>query len=168
MKTMTGWKEKTEKEQWVIGGVACLLLILLYLVIFSFSGQDGETSGGLSIRISEKCVEIINNMTGKNWTEKVREEMAIYFEHPIRKLAHVCEYALMGILVYLTTRPFWKEKKSWYCRILIWVFLSAAADEFHQTFVPDRWGSPADVLLDTAGGLIGLVFMILVHRKKKS
>lgn len=161
MKTMTGWKEKTEKEQWVIGGVAGLLLILLYLVIFSFSGQDGETSGDLSIRISEKCVEIINSVTGKNF-------MAIYFEHPIRKLAHFCEYAIMGILVYLTTRPFWKEKKSWYYRILIWVFLSAAADEFHQTFVPDRWGSPADVLLDTAGGLIGLVFMILVHRKKKS
>ena len=163
---MTGWKEKREKRQWIISGVAAVLLILLYLVIFSYSAQDGETSGNLSIRISEKCVEILNSVTGKHWTQKVQQNMAAYFEHPIRKLAHFCEYACMGVLVYLTTRPFWKKKKNWYFRILLWVFLSAATDEFHQTFVPDRWGSPADVLLDTLGGVFGLVIMRFLNRKK--
>ena len=95
-------------------------------------------------------------------------DLAVYFEHPIRKLAHFTEYACMGMLVYLATRPFWQNKKRWYLKIIVWVCLSAAIDEFHQTFVPDRYGCVADVLLDTLGGACGLVIMRLLHRKKKS
>ncbi len=33
----------------------------------------------------------------------------------------------------------------------------AALDELHQTWVPTRNGSPLDVLIDAAGGLLGLL-----------
>jgi VanZ family protein len=54
--------------------------------------------------------------------------------------------------------------------------VSAAFDEIHQLFVPDRYGNFADVLLDTTGGCFGLIccvygVRILNHlqmrRKKK-
>jgi VanZ family protein len=32
--------------------------------------------------------------------------------------------------------------------------LIASCDEFHQTFLPNRTGSPWDVLLDCCGGLL--------------
>ena len=38
----------------------------------------------------------------------------------------------------------------------VWLFLSAAMDEFHQFFVPGRYCSLKDVLLDTCGGITGM------------
>jgi VanZ family protein len=48
--------------------------------------------------------------------------------------------------------------------------LMASADEYHQTFLPNRTGSPWDVLLDCCGAIVLLlaayVFMRLVRPKK--
>ena len=90
--------------------MAAILLVLLYLLIFAFSGQDGEESGSLSSMISEKCAELLNAISGKHWTQNVIDSMAAYFEHPIRKLAHFSEYACMGVLLYGVWRP-WKERE---------------------------------------------------------
>ena len=45
--------------------MAAILLVLLYLLIFAFSGQNGEESGSLSAMISEKCAELLNAISGK-------------------------------------------------------------------------------------------------------
>ena len=136
--------------------LAAGLLCLLYSVIFSFSAQDGTQSGNLSMMVSEKCVELFNSLTGRGWTESVIKNLAAYFEHPIRKLAHFAEYALMGVLVYILWRQWMMRGRKLYLLIVLWVFVSATADEIHQFFVPDRWCSPGDILLDTLGGIFGL------------
>lgn len=139
------------------------LLALLYLVIFSFSAQDGEQSGSLSMMISEKCAEILNSLSGKHWSEAVLAGWAEYFEHPLRKLAHFSEYACMGVLVYILWSQWMRRGKGLYLLTVLWVFVSAAGDEFHQLFVPERYGSFADVLLDTCGGAFGMLFCIMLH-----
>lgn len=159
--------KKFDSKQIAVSIVAAILLAMLYLVIFSFSEQDGETSGSISQKISLKCVEFFNAVSGKRWTENAMQDMALYFEHPIRKLAHFGEYTCMGMLVWLTTRPWLQGKKKWYFFIVLWVFLSATADEFHQLFVPDRCGSAADVLLDTGGGAFGALLMMMWNRMLK-
>ena len=91
--------------------MAAILLVLLYRLIFVFSGQDGEESGSLSAMISEKCAELLNAISGKHWTQNVLDSMAAYFEHPIRKLAHFSEYACMGVLLYGVLRiEFYQEE----------------------------------------------------------
>jgi VanZ family protein len=40
---------------------------------------------------------------------------------------------------------------------LLFVFLYASSDEFHQSFVPGRGPAFSDVLIDTAGGLTGII-----------
>lgn len=153
---------------------AGILLIMLYAVIFGFSAQDGEQSGSLSMSLSEKCMDILNSLSGKKWSQDMIEELAVYFEHPIRKLAHFFEYACMGILVFILLVQWLKRGRVLYLTTVLWVAVSAAADEFHQLFVPGRYGSAADVCLDTCGGAFGLLFCILVgkiavkHRKKKT
>ena len=141
--------------------IAGILLFFLYLMIFGFSGQNGEESGSLSHLISEKCVEIINSLSGRHWTVLMQQQLATYFEHPIRKLAHFSEYAVMGILVYIL----WKNRvifrKNLFLLVTLWVFLSAGLDEFHQLFVPGRYGCFADVCLDTCGGMFGFLLMFL-------
>lgn len=164
-------KITNKKKKIVVSSIAAIFLILLYLLIFSFSEQDGETSGGLSRMISEKCVELLNALSGRRLTELMMESMAEYFENPIRKLAHFCEYAVMGGLLFGVWYPWLglaraekttKTGKRRKCipllvKIIIpWVFVSAALDEIHQLFVPGRCGNFWDVLLDTAGGCFGL------------
>lgn len=163
----------------VVSSIATIFLILLYAVIFSFSEQNGEASGGLSRMISEKCVAFLNFLSGKNWTETMMKGLAEYFENPIRKLAHFVEYAVMGVLLFGIWYPWvgnsceWKKGFHLVLKIGIpWVFVSAALDEIHQLFVPGRYGCFADVLLDTAGGCFGMLCSIwmakyFVHKKEK-
>ena len=68
----------------------------------------------------------------------------------------------MGILVYTLWSQWMKRGRKLNLLTVVWVFLSAAADEFHQYFVPGRYASFADVLLDTSGGAFGMLFCICV------
>ena len=117
------------------------------------------------------------------------QSMTEYFVNPVRKLAHFCEYAVMGVLLFLIWYPWvgWKgknadapesgaegalKKKRGFWRslpklakiIVPWVFVSAAFDEIHQLFVPGRFGNVWDVLLDTSGGCFGLLLCVLVMK----
>lgn len=147
--------------------VAAVLLIGLYVMIFFFSGQEGEDSGSLSHQVTEIIVEQVEKITNQHWSEKIRESIISYWEHPVRKLAHFSEYAIMGILVFLTLFPqvLWDRWKKnafrWNALVIAWVFVSAALDEWHQTFIKDRCGNFWDVLLDTSGGCVGLLLCIL-------
>lgn len=152
------------KKKILVTVPAALLLLALYIIIFGFSSQDGEQSGNLSRLISEKCVEFINSLSGSPWNEVVMNKLAEYFEHPIRKLAHFSEYACMGGLVYIILSQWMTRGKPRYLVTVLWVFLSASADEFHQLFVPGRYGSLADVLLDTCGGVTGMGICVFIRK----
>ena len=148
-----------------------VLLLALYMIIFGFSAQDGEASGSISRLISERCVEFINNISGRHWSAVFMEKAAEYFEHPIRKLAHFSEYACMGILVYVIWSQWLRKGRKIFLLTVLWVFVSAAADEFHQLFVPGRYGSLADVFLDTCGGAFGALVCVIIgkmHKKRRS
>jgi VanZ family protein len=66
----------------------------------------------------------------------------------LRKLAHMTEDAVLALLLLRATGSY------------AWAFAAAVAyactDEFHQTFVRGRHGSPVDVAIDALGALIGL------------
>jgi VanZ family protein len=63
----------------------------------------------------------------------------------IRKAAHMAEYGLLWFLWYRAL-----ELHSPLPAAAI-ALAYAASDEFHQTFVDGRHGSPLDVLIDAAG-----------------
>lgn len=149
-------------RRWAVSGIAAALLLMLYSIIFQFSAQDAEESGSLSQQISVRCVGILNSLSGGDWSEDEMTGLAADFEHPIRKLAHFSEYACMGILVYTLLVQWMKPGRGMYLLTVAWVFLSAACDEFHQYFVPGRYASLADVMLDTCGGAFGVLFCICV------
>ena len=143
---------------------AAILLIILYSVIFVFSAQSGEQSTQTSMSFSERAVEFLNTLSGGRWSRQLIEELVLYFENPIRKLAHFTEYTCMGILVYLIWRPWMQRGKKLYLLILVWVFVSGALDELHQLFVPDRWCSFVDVCLDTCGGAFVLLVCVMASK----
>ena len=67
----------------------------------------------------------------------------------LRKLAHTAEYAVLGALLVRATG------RSWLALGL--GVLYAASDEFHQTFVRGRHGSPVDVAIDAVGLAFGIL-----------
>lgn len=152
---------------------ASVLLLVLYMLIFGFSAQDGEASGSISLSLSRLGVELVNGITGSGWTENFIMERAAYFEHPLRKLAHFGEYAVMGILVHGILLC-WRDRKLKWCMVtVLWVAISATADEFHQYFVPGRYCSIMDVILDTFGGITGMIicncfFLLYLNKKNKT
>lgn len=148
--------------------VAAILLLVLYSIIFSFSAQDADESGNLSMMISQRCVDFINTISGSNWDSMVRKQLAEYFEHPIRKLAHFSEYAYMGVLVFVLLVQYINNKRLLYILVTLWVFVSATLDEFHQLFVPGRYGSFIDVMLDTCGGICGILLCVFLTKISKN
>jgi VanZ family protein len=85
--------------------------------------------------------------------------------HLIRKCGHLTEYAVLALLLW---RAFGQSRNnlpawSWprVGGVLLVVFLYAASDEFHQRFVPTRTPLVSDVLIDTAGGALGLMVIWL-------
>lgn len=156
-------KQLSEKrvivQKVAVSTLAAIFLLLLYAAIFSFSEQDAEQSGSLSARVTELIVEQVARFAN-GWTESYRESLIAYWEHPVRKLAHFTEYAVLGILVWILWRPWKKKSFRLFSFVVLWVAVSAAADEFHQLFVPGRCGSPGDVFLDTLGGIFGLLLCL--------
>ena len=75
----------------------------------------------------------------------------------VRKAAHVSEYAIFGGLLFRALRcrvdEFWRRVAV----ALVPAMIFAAADEFHQSFVPSRTSSLVDVLLDCSGALLGVM-----------
>ena len=67
----------------------------------------------------------------------------------LRKAAHLTEYAILAALLRRATGSYG------------WAFMLAVAyaatDEFHQTFVRGRHGSPIDVGIDAIGVSLGLM-----------
>jgi VanZ family protein len=75
----------------------------------------------------------------------------------LRKLAHVSEYALLGLLLARASR-----------RPAVAVALAAGyaiTDEVHQTFVEGRHGAPLDVAIDTVGALVGVLVWLRWSRR---
>lgn len=156
--------DKHRRRRLLVTLVTAALLGMLYSLIFRFSAQDSGESGSLSRKVSEKCVEMANVLSGSGWSQEEAARKAEWLEHPLRKAAHFSEYACMGALVYILWSQWLAQGRRLYLLTALWVFLSASGDEFHQYFVPGRYASFADVLLDTCGGVCGMLFCMLVYR----
>ena len=77
----------------------------------------------------------------------------------LRKLAHMVEYGLLWLL-------WWRALGYGHPGPSIAIAIAyAMSDEFHQSFVEGRHGSPWDVAIDSLGvGLAGLAIVMLSRR----
>lgn len=142
-----------------------VLLILLFgtfYIIFGFSSQDGEESGGISSRVTEFILEKSN--TYKNIEENRQDEIFERTEKIIRKIAHFSIYALVGFLLMGLVSTFKLKEKTRILISLILGVLYATSDEIHQLFSPGRSAQITDVYIDTLGILVG-IFVILLFIK---
>src|SRR3954469_1602916 len=73
-----------------------------------------------------------------------------------RKLVHFAEYGLLTILWARALRTRMEARKAVLAALLV-ASLYAVTDEYHQTFVEGRHGTPLDWAIDTAGAATAAV-----------
>lgn len=129
--------------------IILLLLITCWMfMVFGFSSAEGEASTSLSMKVAKIFV---NNEINLDFVENI-----------IRKIAHLTEYAIGGILVYLFFLTFDLNARLQFICSFVFVTLYAITDEIHQLMVPGRCGKIIDVYIDVLGILIGLCSVLLI------
>ena len=80
-----------------------------------------------------------------------------WWDYPLRKLAHMVVFGVLSRLIAraLTEDTYWPWKKIFMGSLLL-TFLYACTDEWHQTYIAGRHGSPIDVIVDLTGAWIAL------------
>ncbi|MDO5402516.1 MAG: VanZ family protein [Eubacteriales bacterium] len=145
-------------------------VILMAAVIFGFSTQSGLKSSGLSRRVAALVIDCSESMGIAAVDELQREQYIECLQVPIRKGAHMTEYAVLFTLVFIALTVDRVVIKLRYCMSFAMTFFFACTDEIHQLYVPGRSGSIADVFIDSCGCFIAmaLIFIVLKHIRKNS
>ena len=115
---------------------------MLWAALLLLLGGDplsGRTTGDLLTRLFSSLP--FEPLVILNWT--------------IRKSAHVCAYAIQGLLTFRAVRG---ERRGWTLRwsvtAVLLTLLVAIADEFRQSHSSVRTGSAADVAFDLWGAAV--------------
>lgn len=85
----------------------------------------------------------------------------LIFHHYFRKTGHVLGYGMLSLLLLRGWRATFGYTHAllWRTALLSWfgTLFVASMDEWHQSYIPSRTGTPWDVLLDTVAGTIFLI-----------
>lgn len=83
------------------------------------------------------------------------------------KIAHFIAYSVLAITIIYAHKNWQTITLRTLCfRVLTVVLLYGLSDEYHQSFIPMRYTSMADVVADCFGG-IAVVLVLKVWRKRK-
>lgn len=141
---------KYVKKYWQI-----IFPILIMLLIWSFSAQNGDDSDSVSLTLAAK-LGLSNGV--------------------VRKIAHFLIYAMLGASLANYFRSINQKKfpniKDIVLSLLI-AFIYSCIDEYHQSLIPGRDGNRVDIIIDSLGACAGIsayvssYFFYLANRKTK-
>jgi VanZ family protein len=137
---------------------------VLVIVAESTAMMSAENTGRWLLPI---WIHLFGPITAARWA---------IVHHLIRKSGHFVGYGLVSVSFFYGWKnslsapqglsPLWRRAALYSIGC---TFLVASADEFHQSFLPSRTGTPYDVMLDTCGAvmaqLVVLLVMALITRK---
>lgn len=135
--------------------------------------------------LSVVCVLVVRVESTDRWSaDNTKHEFYGWFNHHIwvvswdrwgfinwemRKLGHLTGFGLIGLAFYYcwlhtlmprTREPITRFRRRCALRGVLFAFLLAASDEIHQSFIPSRTAAVHDVVLDTFGALLAIIFFL--------
>ena len=155
-----------EKKRVVVVIIFCVIALLWILGIYKLSSMNTSNSNGKSSGIIgvfiEDTLEVTNKygITNSHPDDGKIEKASGLLNAPLRKIVHASVYFVLAIVIIFVTNYLFYNKRYLLSSIItiVLIILLASFDEFHQTFVDGRTGSVKDVLIDTAGGMVGILF----------
>lgn len=153
---------KIRWKKWRI--LSFLPMMLMMYLIFSFSSQTGEESGNLSYEISYRIMEVKNDILNEGKTEAELAVSADAIHYYVRKAAHMTEYFILSWTIAFPLFIYGMRGKRLFFTTLLCSVLTAASDEYHQSFVGGRGPSVKDVGIDSIGAFAGTVITIFLAK----
>lgn len=140
------------------------ILILLTTTIFILSGVNRQTSINQSDFVTDTIVdalEIIDVTVNDNQINTLSSIVRKFF-------GHFLLFLIEGIFAYLSLINFKKLEKNLFHLLIPFAFIILVGflSEGVQYFADGRGASFIDVLINTSGGMVGILFIYLVTRKK--
>ena len=137
--------------------ILIILVIIWCIIIFLFSNMTGSES-------NKKSGKIVNKMFNKITHYKIKIRTLEKLNTFLRKCMHASEFCILGILISICLRLFGVQNWQLSTISIIFTFIYACSDEFHQKFVEGRHCKFTDVLIDTSGSIIGILILnIFIH-----
>jgi len=140
-------------------------------VIYNLSNMNSSKSNGksadiLSIIIAD-TLDVTNDygITNSHPDDAKIERASTLMNTPMRKVMHASVYFVLAFFLMILLNIISNHKYYW-LTLLIALVLSvvfALTDEYHQTFVTGRTGQIMDVVIDSMGAVVGLVFYTTYH-----
>ena len=149
---------RKKRKKNVKKSIFAIMLVLWMAFIFSMSCENAEKSSNTSGQTIEIVLSMVPDF--EKQPEEVKEEVVESLQFVTRKSAHFIAYMILGILASGLIFQYENIKKKYQISFLICV-LYAISDEIHQLFVPGRAGQVRDVLIDSAGSLLGIVLVMI-------
>jgi VanZ family protein len=155
-----------KKKRVIVVTILIILVIAWILGIYKLSSMNtsnsnGKSSGIISVFI-EDTLEVTNKygITNSHPDDAKLEKASQLLNAPLRKVMHASVYFVLAFMIIFVTNFLFHNKKYVISAIITIVLILVAAgfDEYHQTFVDGRTGNVKDVLIDTAGGVAGILF----------
>jgi VanZ family protein len=145
----------TDRHRVLKTWVAAILWLIVILLESSNLGSSSNTS-----RILYPLLHFLFGMDHAHFQ---------HWHFFIRKGGHVFGYGLLSILLFRAWRETFPsiENSKWTLR---WASMAVAGtaivaslDEWHQSYLPSRTGTPWDVLLDTCAAIAAQILLLLCY-----
>lgn len=136
------------------------LVIIWMTIIFLFSNQKADDSSKLSDGI---IVKVANVFVDRDLSTNEREAILEKYTTIVRKTAHFAIYLVLGILVINFLCEY--NIKHIILVSIIVCLLYSITDEVHQLFIEGRSGEVRNVLIDSAGFLVGIYSYYIFKNK---
>ena len=141
--------------------IFAVLLVLWMGFIFSMSCENAEESSNTSGQTIKVVLSTVPEF--EKQPEEVKVNIIEELQFIVRKSAHFIGYMILGILASGLILQYENLNKKYPLAFLICV-IYAISDEIHQLFVPGRSGQVRDVLIDSAGSLLGIIIVMTFEK----
>lgn len=136
-----------------------IILVVLWMgLIFMFSNDTGVASTKKSDGV---IVRTVQRIIRRDLTSEEKHKVLKYFVVPVRKGAHLGVYFILGLLMISLIREYLDINNKSLLIALFICILYACSDEVHQLFVAGRSCEVKDMIIDSMGAGLGIIFYYL-------
>lgn len=134
-----------------------ILTIIWMGFIFCMSNQPAN----ISKELSQNIENLLNNtpIIGNLLSDILNSPNSQFI---VRKSAHIILFCFLSILCFVVIYELKRNVKISTLASFSITFIYACMDEIHQLFIPGRSGKINDVLIDSIGVIMGLIFINLI------
>ena len=134
-----------------------ILTIIWMGFIFCMSNQPAN----ISKELSQNIENLLNHtpIIGNLLSDVLNSPNSQFI---VRKSAHIILFCLLSILCFVVIYELKRNVKISTLVSFSITFVYACMDEIHQLFIPGRLGKINDVLIDSIGVIMGLIFINLI------